>query len=93
MGSVHDGSGYVFLAELGDKTMLATVTLAARETSFVGVWIGSTLGMVLADAIAIWVGMVREAAAGTRRKARGGGDIHDHGCRHHWDGVQLASCL
>ena len=47
-----------FVAELGDKTMLATVTLAARQTSFVGVWLGSTLGMVLADAIAIWVGMV-----------------------------------
>ena len=47
-----------FVAELGDKTQLATVTLAARQTSFVGVWLGSTLGMVLADAIAIWVGMV-----------------------------------
>ena len=46
-----------FVAEIGDKTMLATVTLAAREASFVGVWIGSTLGMVLADALAIWVGM------------------------------------
>lgn len=47
-----------FIAELGDKTMLATVTLAARQTSFVGVWLGSTVGMVLADALAIWVGMV-----------------------------------
>ena len=47
-----------FIAEIGDKTMLATVTLAARESSFVGVWLGSTIGMVLADALAIWVGMV-----------------------------------
>jgi putative Ca2+/H+ antiporter (TMEM165/GDT1 family) len=44
-----------FLAELGDKTMLATVTLATREGLF-GTWAGSTLGMVVADAIAIWVG-------------------------------------
>lgn len=44
-----------FLAELGDKTMLATVTLATTEDWF-GTWIGSTLGMVAADAIAIVVG-------------------------------------
>ena len=44
-----------FLAELGDKTMLATVTLATREGWF-GTWVGSTLGMVLADALAIAVG-------------------------------------
>ncbi|BDX32835.1 UPF0016 family membrane protein [Mycobacterium antarcticum] len=45
------------LAELGDKTMLATVTLAA-DNDWVGVWIGSTLGMVAADALAIIVGAV-----------------------------------
>ena len=44
-----------FLAELGDKTMLATITLATRE-GWLGTWIGSTLGMVLADALAIGVG-------------------------------------
>jgi putative Ca2+/H+ antiporter (TMEM165/GDT1 family) len=44
-----------FLAELGDKTMLATVTLATQEGWF-GTWIGSTLGMVLADALAIGAG-------------------------------------
>ena len=44
-----------FLAELGDKTMLATVTLATREGIF-GTWLGSTLGMVVADALAIVVG-------------------------------------
>ena len=44
-----------FLAELGDKTMLATVTLATRE-GIVGTWLGSTLGMVAADALAIVVG-------------------------------------
>jgi len=44
-----------FLAELGGKTMLGTVTLAASY-SLVLVWIGSTLGMVLSDGLAIWVG-------------------------------------
>ena len=44
-----------FLAELGDKTMLATITLATQEGWF-GTWVGSTLGMVAADALAIGVG-------------------------------------
>lgn len=44
-----------FLAELGDKTMLATITLATRHGWF-GTWLGSTLGMVAADALAILVG-------------------------------------
>ncbi|QEM48507.1 TMEM165/GDT1 family protein [Mycolicibacterium grossiae] len=45
------------LAELGDKTMLATITLAA-DNDWLGVWIGSTLGMVAADGLAIIVGAV-----------------------------------
>ncbi|MFI7024562.1 TMEM165/GDT1 family protein [Micromonospora sp. NPDC049900] len=44
-----------FLAELGDKTMLATITLATQYGWF-GTWIGSTIGMVAADALAIVVG-------------------------------------
>lgn len=44
-----------FLAELGDKTMLATVTLATKQGLF-GTWLGSTLGMVAADALAIVAG-------------------------------------
>jgi putative Ca2+/H+ antiporter (TMEM165/GDT1 family) len=44
-----------FLAELGDKTMLATITLATKESAW-GTWVGSTLGMVAADALAIVVG-------------------------------------
>lgn len=43
------------LAELGDKTMLATITLATQE-GWLGTWIGSTVGMVAADALAIMVG-------------------------------------
>ena len=44
-----------FLAELGDKTMLATITLATTEEPW-GTWLGSTFGMVAADAIAIAIG-------------------------------------
>jgi putative Ca2+/H+ antiporter (TMEM165/GDT1 family) len=44
-----------FIAELGDKTMLATITLATDHGLF-GTWLGSTLGMVAADALAIVVG-------------------------------------
>src|SRR4051794_20171210 len=47
--------GAFFLAELGDKTMLATITLATQHGWF-GTWLGSTLGMVVADALAILVG-------------------------------------
>jgi putative Ca2+/H+ antiporter (TMEM165/GDT1 family) len=47
--------GAFFLAELGDKTMLATITLATTE-GMLGTWLGSTLGMVAADAVAIVVG-------------------------------------
>jgi putative Ca2+/H+ antiporter (TMEM165/GDT1 family) len=47
-----------FLAELGDKTMLTTITLASQHQAFVPVWLGSTLGMVVADGLAIVVGVV-----------------------------------
>jgi putative Ca2+/H+ antiporter (TMEM165/GDT1 family) len=43
------------LAELGDKTMLATVALASDRNPW-GVWIGATIGMVLADGVAVLVG-------------------------------------
>jgi Ca2+/H+ antiporter, TMEM165/GDT1 family len=43
------------LAEMSDKTTLVTLTLAS-DHDWAGVWIGSTLGMVLADSLAIGVG-------------------------------------
>ncbi|MCR5978894.1 UPF0016 domain-containing protein [Gordonia jinghuaiqii] len=46
-----------FLAELGDKTMLATITMAT-DHDWLGVWIGSTIGMVAADALAIGIGVL-----------------------------------
>ena len=45
-----------FLAEMGDKTQIATVALAARYDSLVSVVIGTTLGMMLADVPAVFLG-------------------------------------
>ena len=47
-----------FLSELGEKTQLATISLASREELFTGVWLGSTVGMVAADALAVDIGLV-----------------------------------
>jgi putative Ca2+/H+ antiporter (TMEM165/GDT1 family) len=47
-----------FLSELGDKTQLATISLGGHESSFIGVWLGSTTGMVAADALAIAAGVL-----------------------------------
>jgi len=61
----------LFIAEMGDKTQLMTMTLAADQVAKVGgagfavkiqqivpVWMGTTCGMLIADAIGILVGIV-----------------------------------
>ena len=63
-----------FLAEIGDKTQIATIVLAARYNALVPVVGGTTLGMLLADMPAVLLGhaassaipfkLVRLAAAG-----------------------------
>jgi putative Ca2+/H+ antiporter (TMEM165/GDT1 family) len=45
-----------FLAELGDRTMLATVVVASQQRNFLGVWLGSTLGLLTANILAVVVG-------------------------------------
>jgi putative Ca2+/H+ antiporter (TMEM165/GDT1 family) len=47
-----------FFAEMGDKTQLATIALAAEFNVVVPVWLGTTSGMLLADAAGILVGIV-----------------------------------
>jgi putative Ca2+/H+ antiporter (TMEM165/GDT1 family) len=69
-----------FVAELGDKTQLMTVSIAADPSAalrtlervvpglqapaagavgtMVGVWLGSTLGMLLADGVALLIGFL-----------------------------------
>ena len=45
-----------FLAEMGDKTQIATVMLAARFDAYAVVVAGTTLGMMLANAPVVWLG-------------------------------------
>jgi Ca2+/H+ antiporter, TMEM165/GDT1 family len=45
-----------FIAEMGDKTQIATVMLAARFDAFAAVVAGTTLGMLLANAPVVWLG-------------------------------------
>ena len=45
-----------FLAEMGDKTQLATIALAARFDNLVAVVMGTTLGMMLANVPAVIIG-------------------------------------
>jgi Ca2+/H+ antiporter, TMEM165/GDT1 family len=47
-----------FIAEMGDKTQLATVALAAQFNTVLPVWMGTTTGMMIADGIGIIVGIV-----------------------------------
>lgn len=45
-----------FLAEMGDKTQIATVALAARYDDLLAVVAGTTLGMLIADVPAVFLG-------------------------------------
>ena len=45
-----------FLAEMGDKTQIATVMLAAQYSGWLWVVAGTTLGMMLANAPVVWLG-------------------------------------
>jgi putative Ca2+/H+ antiporter (TMEM165/GDT1 family) len=45
-----------FLAEMGDKTQIATVMLAAQYQAWFWVVAGTTLGMMLANAPVVWFG-------------------------------------
>ena len=45
-----------FLAEMGDKTQIATVALAARYDALVPVVVGTTFGMMLANAPVVLLG-------------------------------------
>lgn len=46
----------VFIAELGDKTQLATMLLAAKSSSPTSVFIGSALALVLSSLVGVLAG-------------------------------------
>jgi putative Ca2+/H+ antiporter (TMEM165/GDT1 family) len=47
-----------FMAEMGDKTQLATISLAVEYNAVINVWMGTTLGMMISNAFGIIVGIV-----------------------------------
>lgn len=49
-------AGLFFLAEMGDKTQIATIALGAKYADVFAVTVGTTLGMMLANAPAVWIG-------------------------------------
>lgn len=59
---LHRGGAFVtafvafFLAEMGDKTQFATIALAARFDALATVVLGTTIGMMLANVPAVWIG-------------------------------------
>jgi putative Ca2+/H+ antiporter (TMEM165/GDT1 family) len=59
---IHPAGAFVtafvafFLAEMGDKTQFATIALAARYHTLGIVLLGSTIGMMLANVPAVWIG-------------------------------------
>jgi putative Ca2+/H+ antiporter (TMEM165/GDT1 family) len=56
--ALSDGYDNVLHRRTRRQEVLATITLATGSASSRGVWLGSTMAMVLADAVAIVVGMV-----------------------------------
>lgn len=47
-----------FMAEMGDKTQLATIALAVEYNTILSVWMGTTIGMVISNGFGIIVGNV-----------------------------------
>ena len=65
-----------FIAEMGDKTQLATVALAVEYNSIFSVWYGTTIGMLISNAIGIVVAVVMLRIGGfhgpgSRRRSQG----------------------
>ena len=48
--------GLVFLAELGDKTQLAIITMSAKTDSKIAVFVGASLALVIVSLLGVLVG-------------------------------------
>jgi putative Ca2+/H+ antiporter (TMEM165/GDT1 family) len=57
-GTVSTVAIAFFIAEFGDKTQLATISLVAQYQNALSVFLGAILGMLLADGIGIVIGVV-----------------------------------
>jgi putative Ca2+/H+ antiporter (TMEM165/GDT1 family) len=55
--AILSSAGAIFVAELGDKTMLATATLAADGNPAL-VWVGATIGITLSGTLGVFLGRV-----------------------------------
>jgi putative Ca2+/H+ antiporter (TMEM165/GDT1 family) len=49
-------TGLFFVAEMGDKTQIATIALGAKYESVLSVTLGTSLGMLIANVPAVWLG-------------------------------------
>jgi putative Ca2+/H+ antiporter (TMEM165/GDT1 family) len=63
----------IALAELGDKTMLATISLAAGGTETIAIWVGATAGIIAAGLLGVALGdaVARRVSPATIRLAAG----------------------
>ncbi|HHW03837.1 MAG TPA: TMEM165/GDT1 family protein [Thermoanaerobacterales bacterium] len=48
----------VFLAELGDKTQLSTMLMAAHNQSYLGVFLGASLALIANTVIGVYLGTI-----------------------------------
>jgi len=65
----------VFIAELGDKTQLATMGLAARKEQRLAVFVGAAAALILSSAVAVLAGAFVEKAIPARYIKIGAGAL------------------
>ncbi len=91
-----------FMAEMGDKTQLATIALAVKYNTIILVWMGTTIGMIISNGFGIIVGNVMGRHIPDRVIrwvsaiifiAFGGYGLYDNAPRHIWSPAVIAGSL